>query len=352
MTAGRAPARAESPLKGRASDRFLAALSGAHSVTFISHVNPDPDSIGSMMGLAHLVRRRMRIPTVLTKDGLIERAENRVLIDALRLDLVPVDQVLWCEATAVVMVDSQPGTGRHTIPSHVPIRAVIDHHETQGDVTGVEFVDVREDLGATCTMVTEYLLEQRQPLPARLATALFYGIETEITGYPREAGPRDDAAMQFLFPHANKDLLAKIRNARLPRAYFRTLLQALQEAKLYGDVIVSWAGELPDSGLVAEIADLLIRYQRAHWAISIGLHNGMLVFSLRSTNPRAHAGRRLHTVVGDRGRAGGHGRRAGGFIRLDQTTPQAIAAARELLQQRLLQELGVRDHEGEPLATE
>jgi len=34
-------------------------------------------------------------------------------------------------------------------------------------------------LGATCSMVTGYLMEQEVPLPQSVATALFYGIETE-----------------------------------------------------------------------------------------------------------------------------------------------------------------------------
>ena len=37
----------------RPSDRFLAELHDASLVTFVSHVNPDPDSLGSMLGLAH-----------------------------------------------------------------------------------------------------------------------------------------------------------------------------------------------------------------------------------------------------------------------------------------------------------
>src|SRR5437588_11926831 len=39
----------------RRSDRFLAGLEGASLVTFVSHVNPDPDSLGSMLGLAYMV---------------------------------------------------------------------------------------------------------------------------------------------------------------------------------------------------------------------------------------------------------------------------------------------------------
>jgi nanoRNase/pAp phosphatase (c-di-AMP/oligoRNAs hydrolase) len=71
----------------RRSDRFLAGLRNAHSVTFVSHVHPDPDSLGSMMGLAYLVETVLGKPTRLVRDGLIGRAENRAMVGLLGIDL-------------------------------------------------------------------------------------------------------------------------------------------------------------------------------------------------------------------------------------------------------------------------
>jgi len=163
----------------RRSDRFLEGLRNATSVTFVSHVHPDPDSLGSMLGLAHLVEHRLGKPSRLTRDGVISRAENRAMVELLDIDLVPVEKVNWeDEGEAVVMVDSQPNTGRHNIDPCIPLYAVIDHHDTPGDVSGVQFVDVRQTVGATCSVVTSYLIEQNVPIPPRLATGLVYGIDT------------------------------------------------------------------------------------------------------------------------------------------------------------------------------
>src|SRR5215471_8067748 len=92
----------------RRSDRFLAGLSDATAVTFVSHVQPDPDSLGSMMGLAHLVQTVLDKPARITRDGLISRAENRAMVEVLDIDLIPVDDVDWRKGEKVVMVDSQP----------------------------------------------------------------------------------------------------------------------------------------------------------------------------------------------------------------------------------------------------
>src|SRR4051794_22848628 len=128
----------------RRSDRFLSGLADFKSVTFVSHVHPDPDSLGSMLGLAYLVEQCLGLPTRMTRDGEICRAENRVMVECLNLDLVPVSEIEWDPEDAVVMVDSQPRTGRHSFTrSEVPIYAVIDHHQTPGDLEGIAFLDIR-----------------------------------------------------------------------------------------------------------------------------------------------------------------------------------------------------------------
>ena len=66
----------------RRSDRFLAGLQNTERVVLMSHLNPDPDSLGSMLGLAHLVETRLTNPTLLPRDGLRSAAEVvRVEID-------------------------------------------------------------------------------------------------------------------------------------------------------------------------------------------------------------------------------------------------------------------------------
>src|SRR5581483_8192587 len=180
------------------------------------------------------------------------------------------------------MVDSQPNTGRHNLEPGVPLYAVIDHHETGGDLDDVPFVDVRRGMGATCSIVTSYLIEQGIDIPVDVATALLYGIETEISGYPREASDRDDEALLFLYPLADKDLLARIRNARLPQSHFECLVQALQSSFLYDRLIISWVNELPQPELAAEVVDFLIRFEEVDWAVCAGVYQDKLILSVRT----------------------------------------------------------------------
>ncbi len=306
--------------RSRPSDRFLGGLASATSVAFVSHVHPDPDSLGSMLGLAHLVEMILGKPTRLIRDGLISRAENRAMVELLEVDLDPIEEVNWRPGEALVMVDSQPNTGRHSFDSDVPIYAVVDHHDTPGDVAGIPFVDVRQDLGATCSLVAGYLMEQGMVPPQDIATAMLYGIETELSGYPREASQLDDTALLFLYPHADKDMIARIRNARLPQNYFETILQALQSSFIYDRLIISWVNELPQPELAAEVVDFLIRFEEVDWAVCAGVFQDKLILSVRAGVEKAHAGEMLSHVVGKLGRAGGHDRRAGGTVYLPSTS--------------------------------
>jgi nanoRNase/pAp phosphatase (c-di-AMP/oligoRNAs hydrolase) len=334
----------------RRSDRFLAGLAQATAVTLVSHVHPDPDSLGSMMGLAHLVETCLEKPVRLTRDGLISRAENRAMVTFLGIDLQPIEEIDdWQEGEAVVMVDSQPNTGRHNFDPTVPLYAVIDHHNTPGDVDGVPFVDIRRGLGATCSLVCSYLTEQEIPLPPRLATGLLYGIETELGGFPREASPLDDGALLYLYPLADKNLLARIRNARLPQHYFECMLQALQSSFIYDRLIISWVNELPQPELAAEVVDFLIRFEQVDWAVCAGVYVDQLVLSARTVLPGAGAGEILRQVVGKLGKAGGHDRRAGGTVFLPSTSTSAIEQVQSELRRRLLKALQIDECRGQRL---
>lgn len=337
------------PAAYRRSDRFLKGLEDATRVTFVSHVHPDPDSLGSMLGLAHLVERTLGKPTRLTRDGPISRAENVAMVELLRLELVPVEDLTWTPGEAVVMVDSQPKTGRHTLCGRAPLYAVIDHHDTPGDLTGVPFTDIRNRLGATCSLVTRYLIEHDVPIPRRVATALLYGIETEVEGWPREAGPLDDSALHYLYPLADKDLIARIRNARLPEAYYECILQALQSSFLYDRLMISWVGDMPAPEHAAEVCDFMARFDQIDWAVVGGVCGDSLILSVRSGLPHARAGELLRQVVGELGKAGGHDRRAGGCVPLASAAPSAIEELQSELRRRLLKALGIDDCRGRRL---
>lgn len=334
----------------RRSDRFLAGLADFNRVAFVSHVQPDPDSVGSMVGLAYLVESCLGLPTIMTRDGDIGRSENRVMVESLGIDLTPIEDVEWSADQAVVMVDSQPKTGRHSFNGEVDLWGVIDHHQTPGDLSGVPFLDIRRGLGATCSLVTKYLSEQDLDIPQRVATCLYYGIDSELGGYPREASPLDDNSLQLLYPLVDREVLAQIRNAPLPDGFFESLLQALQSSFIYDKLLISWINDLPRPEMAAQVVDFLVRHEDIHWAACAGVYENRMILSVRTNQPHGQAGELLRQVASRMGgKAGGHDRRAGGFIPLPSQSSSAIDDVQAELRRRLLRALKIEETRGRRL---
>ncbi|MBM3993688.1 MAG: DHH family phosphoesterase [Planctomycetes bacterium] len=352
MARGTATAGQSRTAVARRSDRFLAGLEDFHGVTVVSHVHPDPDSLGSMVGLAHLIETCVGIPVQITQDGPICRAENRMMVEVLGIDLTPISKVKWSDHTAVVMVDSQPKTARHSFNGEANIYAVIDHHQTPGDLDGVPFLDIRRGVGATCSLVTRYLTEQEVGIPEHVATSLFYGIDTELSGFPREANAIDEMALQTLYALADRDCIARIKNAPLPETFYESLLQALQSSFVYDKLLISWIHELPNPELCSQCVDFMVRLEGIRWAICAGVHDEQLTLSVRSNVPRAQAGEILRNVVQKMGgRAGGHDRRAGGFLPLPSNSRTAVEQVQSEFRTRILKALQIEEPRGRRLVS-
>ncbi len=336
--------------RGTPCDQLLATLAPFRRVVLVSHVNPDPDSLASMLGIHALIESaEPGKPVILTVDGMIARSENRAMVELIPIALVPVETVAIDAETAVVMVDSQPYTGRRFSEATMP-QVVIDHHDTGGLLAGVLVADIRASVGATSTIVTNYLIEKNVPVSPKLATALLYGVESETTGYPRETTPLDDSALIWLFPRADKDLLAQIRNPKLPQSHFATFQTALANAFLYDKLVFTWCGYVTQPDIIAEIADFFIRFDQVDWSLSAGVFDGQMKLSLRADWLGGRAGEVLYEVVsGLGGNAGGHDKRAGGAIKLAgdfSTNPEELL---RLLRRRLLDHLDIDEQQGRRL---
>ena len=67
-------------------------------------------------------------------------------------------------------------------------------------------------------------------------------------------------------------MIAQIRNAPLPEAFYESLLQALQSSFTYDRLLISWINDLPNSELAAQVVDFMIRYEDIDWAVCAGIH--------------------------------------------------------------------------------
>ena len=319
-------------------------------MVILPHDNPDPDALASAAALKFLVQELIGKDVVIAQGGIVGRAENRAMLTYLNIELEPVADLELAGDVLVALVDTQPGRTNNSLPAGCTPTVVIDHHPAYDRYAGVPFLDLRESYGATSTILTEYVRESRLEIESKIATALFYGIMAETQDLGRESTPADVEAAQFLYPYTNKRRLGKIENARVPREYFRTFRDAIEEAVVYDKVVISDLGDVLYPDMVAEVADFLLRLDEVEWACAIGRYRDYLHVSLRTTEREANAGDVLQQVLGSRW-AGGHDMIAGGRMLVNGSDAMAATTAADQVRTRLLAALGVSNAGGRPLVS-
>jgi nanoRNase/pAp phosphatase (c-di-AMP/oligoRNAs hydrolase) len=318
-------------------EQLLRAVDGTDSVLILTHNDPDPDAIASAVALRYLLRERRGVEARLVYQGLIGRAENRALVRYLGHPLRRLTTSDLRRSASIALVDAQPDTGNIALTPESSVAIVIDHHPRREATAAATFADVRPDVGATSTILTEYLQVAGVEPDPPLATALFYGIKTDTRGLGRGASPADASAYFYLQPRVDVEALVEIEYAQVPADYFKSFDATLRAARVYDGVVIAYVGPMDYPDLTAEMADLLLRLERSQWVICMGVYKDVLTISVRTRN-RGGAGQLVQKIVGDRGTAGGHGVMAGGQIPLKGEDPEQMA---QQLGQRVLQHLRV-----------
>ena len=300
----------------------------------LTHDNPDPDAIAAAAVLGTVLRRTFKRRVTTAYGGIIGRAENQEMVKTLGIRLSHVRHLTFRHYRHFALVDAQPATGNTQLPEGVQPDLVFDHHPLRRSTQKAGFADVRTEYGATATILAEYLQATGLGFSKRVATALIYAIRSETRDFGREFSAPDKAIFDTLLPLSDFRALARIQSPRLPLSYFRTLHHALEHVQWVSTLVVSDLGVVEQPDIVPEVADLLLRLEGKSWSMCSGIFGERLYLSIRTTNPRADAGRLMQRLLGRTGKGGGHGMMAGGYIDLtDVTNGDADAVRRRLVRQ-------------------
>lgn len=324
-------------------------IRGRGKILIVGHDNPDPDSIAAAVALRHLFLIKTGQDAVLAYGGVIGRSENREMVELLEIPLVPLGGLDLSQFAVTCLVDTQPHAGNNSLPDDHPVQVVIDHHLQKKDHSDVFWFDVREEYGASATILYEYLNDQDVSINTRLATSLFYAIKSETQDLGREWSKADREAYLKLLPLSNNRILSDIINPPVPRDYFSAFRKAIDNAWVYGEVLVFNLYEISNPDLVAELADFLLRQHGVEYVLGMGWYQGTQILSMRSSQPEARLGDIIQKVVEGLGTAGGHGMIAGGQIRgmtVDEVSQQQLE---DLLIDRMFASLQIKKTSGEPL---
>lgn len=301
--------------------------------------NPDPDAIASAVALRKLANVLANVQCSIAYGGMVGRGENRALVKYLGLNLRPIGQIDMGQFELFAMVDTQPGTGNNSLPEGVEPDIVIDHHTCSELTRHCRFSDIRNRYGATATILYEYMKAAGIKPDVPIATAMLYAIRSDTQDLGRDSTKADIRVLTHLYFIANKRMLSQIQHGKVQRDYYRMLADAMNNAQVYGNAIVTNLGCIENPDMIAEVADLLLRDDQTDWVMVYGLNHDKLLISLRTYQENARADKVIRQLVSRRGTGGGHPSYAGGQIPLGKLSGKVIEKLPQTIISRFVREV-------------
>lgn len=264
--------------------------------------DPDPDGMASALGIRTLLYRTEDDAPVISL-GEVTRPENQRLTEVLDLRVIKVSESELNAFKRVIAVDTQPD------PVESSTRyAVIDHHPARSGYSA-DFLDIRPEMGAAATMVTEYLrVSDERAITPRLATALIYGIRTDTEVLRRGTAPADIEAYAFLQGIADQGLLRRIGRAAFSADAVRALGRAMAALETDGEVAVAYVGPLDRRAahVLPNLADFCLGIEGVSWSAAAALVDDELVVNIRRAGETLGAGDLAEAMAEENGMGGGH----------------------------------------------
>lgn len=282
-----------------------------HKISIQTHNFPDPDAIGSAVGLQYFLKQ-FGIDSILLYDGKIDKISTKKMVDYFNIEIFPVHVVEnLSDSDYVITVDGQKNNSNFSdiIGDEV---ACIDHHPFVTDYE-YRFVDHRP-VGACSSIITDYYIKSGVIPSEDVATALLYGIKNDTSNFQRGVTGLDIEAFQFLHKYANYQKLRSIENSTVELSDLRAYGAAFENTVVYDRVGFAHINfDCPDA-LIAMVSDFILSLDAVDVSIIYADRNGGYKFSVRSEVDNVNAGKMINKALNGIGFGGGHPTMAGGLI--------------------------------------
>lgn len=283
----------------------------------VTHDNPDPDAIASAVALGELAERAGCEVTV-CYYGEISHQENRAFVNVLDFDLTnldPADPDALDPFDGFALVDHSRAGVNDQLPEETPIDIVIDHHPPRVPVEA-RFVDLRSGVGATSTLLVDYLRRFGVDISGPIATGLLFGIQVDTKDFRREVVAKDFEAAAHLVTDADMGALQRIENPSVSAETLSVIGRAITNRQREGSVLSSGVGVIGDRDALAQAADRLLNLEGIQATMVYGVIDGVIYISARARGADLDLGEALRDAFGQIGSAGGHADMAGAQIEL------------------------------------
>uniref|UniRef100_B8DM56 Phosphoesterase RecJ domain protein n=1 Tax=Nitratidesulfovibrio vulgaris (strain DSM 19637 / Miyazaki F) TaxID=883 RepID=B8DM56_NITV9 len=267
-------------------------------------INADPDAMASALALKRIMIHRVD-DVVIARVNEITRPDNLAMARYLRIPMVKLTPTLAAQFDRFAVVDSQPH--HHPAFKDLSFSLVIDHHPLVEEHPVVaDFKEIRNEYGATSTIMTEYLYNLGIRPGKLLATALQFGIKTDTASFERAFHDVDMRAYRYLTKFADHALLSRIVRSEFRLHWLDYFSRAFISMHKLGTGQYVYVGEVENPDILVVIADFFMRVHEIRWAAVCGVYHDTIVVILRGDGMGRDLGRYASLQFGDVGSAGGH----------------------------------------------
>lgn len=292
-------------------EKFLNLIKKEKEINICLHDTPDPDAIGSAMGLQYILNK-FKIKSIINYTGDISHPQNKTLINILNIPLKKVDKNI---EENVICIDSteKNSCGKKPI-------LVIDHHKNETDA---ELQIIEPFFGSCCTIIWKLMKEleiEFKDEEANIFTSMLLGIRTDTNDLISEYMVVEDfEAYQDLLNFVDKEALQKIMNYPLPRYLYdkRNVLHDNGNSYESDGVFIGGVGYIQNSqrDVIAILSEEYVRMESINTSIIFAIiDRKSLQVSIRSSNVSLDVGQLCRELFGDYG--GGTSHKGGASIPL------------------------------------
>src|SRR6187431_402872 len=301
------------PDKGQELERVLAsAVDKPHVILLGGH--PDPDGIGSALAHKRLCER-MGVSATIAHVLPLSRSENRALVKLLNVPMVRVSEMADLEQYGyLALVDASASETSIKLPESLKLLSVVDHHRPPS-IPKAPFVDIRHDVGATCTIYAEYAEHGLAPFSANgnddgvVATAMFFGIQTDTDDFTF-ATPNDFRAAAYLKQFSDAETLSRVGRRTLTAEAMEAVGRALRDLEVVRDFAIAGVGRVSaiNRDAIPMAADYILRREDIDTVVVFGIIEDRIDGSLRTRRASVDPAAFMQNAFG----ADGQGRPYGG----------------------------------------
>ncbi len=298
-----------------ARDKPLIILLGGH---------PDPDAIGSAMAHQRICEH-LGVASTIAHVLPLSRSENRALVKVLNVSMTKISETEDLnDFHYLSLVDASASESTIELPKHLQLLTVVDHHRP-ANLPKAPFVDIRHDVGATCSLYAEYMEHGLAPLngggrsDSTAATAMFFGIQTDTDDFAL-ATPADFRAAAYLKPHCDAEALSRVGRRQMTAEAMEVLKRALLDLEVIRDFAIAGVGRVSavNRDAIPMAADFIMRREDIDTVLVYGIVDGRIDGSLRTSSPSVEPSVFMLNAFGEdnQGRPYGGGRADKGGVQV------------------------------------